>query len=286
MKKKGTECKKTASAKGACAVFLCLAMALFAWAAPVYAGSGAQEKGAKPSSGKESASPGKESGGEGSEPEKEEECGDGGEGGEGNGSAPSESGSCAASVTCKPSAGGGYIQVAANGGNTSRNPYYEVSRRSSGGKWAVVHTGNAGGAGYSYKDSGCSPNTSYRYRVRGYYMASGSRRYSGYVSSMDVAVNANKAPQACSSLKASRKDADSVKLSWGGGGSCSGYEVYCRKGASGSYKSVGTCSSSYTSRSVNGLKGGASYTFVVRSYIESGGKKVYSENSKAASCQL
>jgi len=144
--------------------------------------------------------------------------------------------------------------------------FYEVQRSTDGKKWTTL---NKAVKATSYKDSSkLTAGKSYKYRVRA---VEDRVILSDVYSSWSSAVTAKPVPEQVTSLKASSRTHNSVKLTWKKVSGASGYEVQIKNGSSWkSYKK--TTSNSLT---VSKLTLGKTYQFRVRAYRTVSKKAVY-----------
>jgi hypothetical protein len=138
----------------------------------------------------------------------------------------------------------------------------------------------------SYTDSKVTFNsTTYAYRVRVFVSVSGKYVYGSYSNQATVKCNSAKpAPQPVTPVKpvapvcnsGSYVSQNQVCVQWNQVAGASGYDVYCANG-SGQYVCVGSNvrSTSYTTS----VRVQTTYVFVVKSYVVSNGRKVYSNYS-------
>jgi hypothetical protein len=193
-------------------------------------------------------------------------------------------GSSCSSVSAKGSKSTGRITVTLNGCKAGY-AYYEIYRSSSGSGWTKVGTVNRTGSSCVFTDRSAKINTAYQYRVRGCFSSGGGTTYSGYTKSGSVSISVAR-PPSTSGPNVSKGGSGSAKVAWGKVNSCSGYEIYCRTGTTGSYKRVADCSSSQSNKTISNLKSGQTYYFVIRTYVVIGSQKVYSGYSPAKSCRV
>lgn len=77
-----------------------------------------------------------------------------------------------------------------------------------------------------------------------------------------------------------KKSDGKIKLSWKKVDGAEKYQIYYREKGESKYKKLTTVSAGKTSYSTSKLDKNKTYEFKIRSYAESGGKKVYSKYSK------
>ncbi len=132
----------------------------------------------------------------------------------------------------------------------------------------------------SYTNTKLTTGTQYYYKIRGYYMVGGQKKYSSFSSIIAVKPSLN-TPLKC---KTAKVGSTSIKLTWGKVSGASGYEIYSSTSKKGKYTKVKTTTSStYTKK---GLKKKRTYYYKIRAYRMAGKKKVYSSWSTTISRKL
>ena len=153
---------------------------------------------------------------------------------------------------------------------------YQVQLKVSG-KWKTVKTiGKNSTVSYNYTKTRLGK--SYVFRVRAYRKVSGNTIYSKAAQVKEKAV-----PQAPVSLKAAAKKGK-ITLTWKKISRVSGYTVSRKAG--GAWKTVGTVKASKKSFSDKGIQRGKTYTYRVRAYKVSKGKKVYGSYSEVVKVKV
>ncbi len=122
----------------------------------------------------------------------------------------------------------------------------------------------------TYRVSGLTPSSSYKFRIRAYKMYEGKALYSGY-SSVTLYTN----PSAVRNLKITGKAGTALRLGWDKNNSADGYLIYQYK--NGNWARIKKLSNPATlTYRVSGLTKGTQYKFFVVSYKTVNGKAYYS----------
>lgn len=151
---------------------------------------------------------------------------------------------------------------------------YEVFR-ATGSSANFAKIGSTGAEALSYTDQDLSAGVTYRYKVKAYRVADGSRVYGE-----DSEVFAAKPTPAAAKLKAQVKSEKSVRLSWNRVSGADGYALYRKISGQENFKNIKNFSNgsdtSYTDKSA---ETGTRYVYKVRAYCLSEGKKVWGGDS-------
>lgn len=146
---------------------------------------------------------------------------------------------------------------------------YRIYRRTVGGSWKTLKDVSASTT--KYADNTATPSVKYIYTVRAY-SKYGGHRYYGMYSSAGVTGQTKLGQDSISYIGS--KSAGKVALTWKRVSGATGYQVYRKTGAGGSYKRV-----KYTSGlkfTDSGLKKGTTYYYKVRAYRKiAAGKYAY-----------
>ena len=140
---------------------------------------------------------------------------------------------------------------------------YKIERKSGKGQWAEVATVRANVTGYY--NTGLTPGTQHRYRVRAY-NASGYSLYSNEASATTWAL-----PAAPTNLAASLIPTNRCNLSWTDNSTNeSGFKIECRVGSSSTWSLVTTVRANTTSYLTRALRPATTYHFRVQGYNANG----------------
>lgn len=129
----------------------------------------------------------------------------------------------------------------------------------------------------SFKVSGLSNASSYKFKVRAY------RKYKGknYFGKYSAVLTGYTRPNKVKDLRAETNSASSISLSWTSVYGADAYDVYA-SADSGKFKKLASVSGSKSSVKLKKLKTGASYAFKIKTVKKLSGVSVYSSNSKKA----
>lgn len=144
---------------------------------------------------------------------------------------------------------------------------YRLYRKSNGSSWKEIKTLS----GTSYTDKNVKFGTKYTYTVRAYKMIKGTNYWSTY-NKTGKSVTVTYSEPMLLSVKTSSYNA--LKLTWKKVSGVSGYRVYRKTSANGSYKAIATLGnvSTYTDKKA---AGGTTYIYTVRGYKKSGSKYIW-----------
>ncbi len=127
--------------------------------------------------------------------------------------------------------------------------------------------------GTTYKNTGLTAGTKYKYKIRTYMSLGGKTYYSAYTDIVDAVT----LPGTVKGLKqAEDSTSTAVRIKWDIIKGVSGYEVYRYSEATGTYKLVNTRKGSSTHSWTNQyLKSNTEYKYKVRAYVTMNGKNYY-----------
>jgi len=161
--------------------------------------------------------------------------------------------------------------------NSNNESGFMLERRTGSGSYTQIATLTANTN--SYINTGLSPNTTYRYRIRAY-NSSGESAWSN-----EANVTTGSTPAAPTDLRITATTGSSVSLIWTDNASNeSGYKIERRTG-SGNYVQVATTGANATSYVASGLAANTFYQFRVRAY-NSAGDSSYSNEVSTVTSQI
>ena len=149
---------------------------------------------------------------------------------------------------------------------------YEIERAGSDGNYTLI--GKVEGTQENtYKDTGLSQGTSYKYRVRSYKKAEdGTVEYAEYG---NIATAVTTIPT--TTLKGQATAFDTIKLTWNKVEGASGYQIQRYNSSSKSYETIRTLEGGSTVSYVNGSRTAATtYKYRIRAYKKVNSQTVYS----------
>ena len=132
----------------------------------------------------------------------------------------------------------------------------------------------------SYKVTGLTADTAYKFKVRAYRKVSG-KTYWGKSSAAVSATTKSYAPVKVTSLTAKATSQTAGTLTWKKIANATGYRVYVYNTATKKYVKVSTITSNKNTYNVTGLKAGTSYKYKVRAYRKVSGKNYWGKSSTA-----
>lgn len=139
-------------------------------------------------------------------------------------------------------------------------------------KWVRV-TKITNKATASYKVTGLSPSTVYKFRVKAYRIADKQARYGTVSATCTVRTN----PTGVSGFKASKRTKNSITLEWSKNSKVTGYVLQYYNASAKKWTDMKRIGSNITlSCKVNGLTSGKSYAFRIRTYKTIGKNTQYS----------
>lgn len=139
-------------------------------------------------------------------------------------------------------------------------------------KWVRV-TKITNNATVSYKVTGLSSNTVYKFRVKAYRVADKTERYGIVSATCSVRTNLS----GVSGFKASKRTKNSITLEWNKNSTATGYVIQYYNASTKKWTDMKRVSSNITlSCKVNGLTSGKSYSFRIRAYKTIGKTTQYS----------
>lgn len=144
---------------------------------------------------------------------------------------------------------------------------YEVFVQS-GGKWKKLATLGADSKSYTAKK--LSPSKKYVFAVRAF-VKTGGKTVRSKLSTLKVST----APLEVNVTGVARPGYGKVKLTWNKVDGADGYTVYVSKNSKSGFKPVKSLSSSKNSYTVDSLKSGECYYFIVKAYTKSASGKSY-----------
>lgn len=157
---------------------------------------------------------------------------------------------------------------------------YLVYRKNSAGKWERIKT-VTDGATLTFTDSGRKTGASETYTVKAYRKVGTKTVYGGYPSGTSC-----KLALGTPVVKAAPADARSITVSWNQIPGAQGYLVY-RKNSAGRWERIKTVTGGTTLRCTDtGLTTGKTYTYTVKAYWVTGGKKAYGAYPSGTDCAL
>ncbi|MCD7740704.1 MAG: fibronectin type III domain-containing protein [Ruminococcus sp.] len=148
---------------------------------------------------------------------------------------------------------------------------YQVQRYNSSSKsWSTVKTITSGST-VSYKNTGLSSGTTYKYRVRAYTTLNGTKYYGSYSSTITTSTKPAKV-----TISSTSKSKTAIKLTWKKVTGASGYQVQRYNSSTKKWVTVKTIKSGSTVSYKNtGLKKGTTYKYRIRAYRTVNGTKLY-----------
>lgn len=132
----------------------------------------------------------------------------------------------------------------------------------------------------SYKVTGLTADTAYKFKVRAYRKVSG-KTYWGKSSAAVSATTKSYAPVKVTSLTAKATSQTAGTLTWKKIANATGYRVYVYNTATKKYVKVSTITSNKNTYNVTDLKAGTSYKYKVRAYRKVSGKNYWGKSSAA-----
>lgn len=179
-------------------------------------------------------------------------------------------------------ASAGYNKIKVTWGKISGAQGYQLMRSTNKTGTYTTVAKITDGSTISYTDKGRTTDKKYYYKVRPYRKVGKTNVYGSYSAVLDGKANLSK-----SSITAlSNSTAGKMKLTWKQISGASGYEVYRKTGASGTYKNVKTIKGASTLTYTNGNLQSGTYYYKVRAYRIVSGKKVYGAFSAVKNAKL
>lgn len=132
----------------------------------------------------------------------------------------------------------------------------------------------------SYKVTGLTADTAYKFKVRAYRKVSG-KTYWGKSSAAVSATTKSYAPVRVTNLTAKATSQTAGALTWKKIANATGYRVYVYNTATKKYVKVSTITSNKNTYNLTGLKAGTSYKYKVRAYRKVSGKNYWGTSSAA-----
>ena len=159
--------------------------------------------------------------------------------------------------------------VRINWSKVSNASGYRIYRyNSSTGKWVSVATVSSG-ATLTYKQTGLTAGTVYKYKVRAYRKVNGKTYWGDYSDTITTATK----PVAPTVTKVGR-GRYTIRPYWNKVKGASGYKI--QQYVSGSWKTVKTVSASTTNYAISSLKKNTAYKFRIQAYTKISGVTLYS----------